>query len=195
MSTERTLGDLLVRSGRISQTCQRDTLALAKQLGMPVRQVLIYSGEISKSHMYAALELFAMVSETFLPFDSAARALQKICESDIDVSLALKEVGYDVNQQSKLIRLGELLIQAGCIGPDDLLESLRVSREAACPLGHSLILLGFVPPAIVGAALTIQQGLRDKKIRSSEEAIRRLKAEVSFQRRARMPELLAEDIL
>ncbi|GEM_PF-3485454 len=183
MSAEKTLGDLLVQSGRISVSCLQEIVPLSKQLGMPVRQVLIHSGDISKNQMYAALELFALVGESFMSFESAAKAFRLVWESNLEVSAALEEVGCNAAKQPRLIRLGDMLMQAGCIDQWQLQESLRVSKDAACPLGHSLILLGFVPPAIVGAALTMQQLMRDKTILTSQEAVMRLRDVIDTKRK------------
>lgn len=184
MKTDKSLGDLMVESGLISQTCQRDRLTLSKQLGMPVRQILIYSGDVSKEHVYAALELFSLVQDSLLQFDLAVLVLKDISERNLPIRTALRKVGFDPDKKSSLLRLGDLLRAAECIEDHQLQEALQASKDAACPFGHSLILLGFVHPAVIGAALTVQQGLRDKTIRSSPEAVMRLKKEIDFLRQS-----------
>jgi hypothetical protein len=55
-------------------------------------------------------------------------------------------------------RLGDLLLGAGLISPEQLEESLTLARKAGLPLGHVLVERGLVPAHSIAMALADQHG-------------------------------------
>lgn len=78
-------------------------------------------------------------------------------------------------------RIGEILIEEGCINREGLERALQVQRKEGGLLGAALIRLGLVTEEVLTAALTKQFGfpfIRLKNYRVNQNAVKKLPKEV-----------------
>lgn len=168
------IGELLVEAGVIGKEKLHQRLAVARQLGLPLGQILVQSRDLGKEQFLAALQVQSLLLECLITVEQAARAVAFICLEGQELNVALSKVGF-LETQTLAYRLGDLLLAAEVISEDDLTFALLTSGEIAIPLGHALIQTGVVVPDVVAAALTAQKQIRNKSV-SPEEAIASLRS-------------------
>lgn len=100
--------------------------------------------------------------------DQARRALEGLALEE-----ALKESGF-VREEGETAKLGELLVAAELITPEELNEFLKVGEKDQIPLGRVLVQSRTIPRSIITLALNLQTSLRRKEIHL-EVAIDQLK--------------------
>lgn len=166
------IGEILVRAGVITEGKLNQRLDLARQLGMPLGQVLIQSNDVDKEQLMSCIHIQSLVLEGLITLETGVQLIKKISKKSVTLDEALLEAG--LADQHLTHRLGELLMAAGCISEESLAWSLLTSGELGVPLGHVLIQTGVVQPDMVGIALTTQRQIR-MKIMTVDEAVERLK--------------------
>ncbi len=168
------IGELLVQAGVINKDKLHQRLGIARQLGLPLGQILVQSHDLGKDQFLNALQIQSLLLEELLTTEQAARAVSFLCHEGQELNVALSKVGF-LESQTLAYRLGDLLLAADVISEDDLTFALLTSGEIAIPLGHALIQTGVVVPDVVAAALTAQKQIRSKSV-SAEEAIEVLRS-------------------
>lgn len=166
------IGELLVRAGVITEGKLNQRLDLARQLGLPLGQILMQSNDVDKEQLINCIHVQSLVLEGLITLETGVELIRKISKKSMTLEDAIAEAG--LGDQHLTHRLGELLLAAGCISEESLAWSLLTSGELGVPLGHVLIQTGVVQPDIVGIALTTQRQIR-MKIMTVEEAVDRLK--------------------
>ncbi|HIA51049.1 MAG TPA: hypothetical protein EYN91_03040 [Candidatus Melainabacteria bacterium] len=156
-----------------------EQLGYAQSLGMPVGQVLVASGFLTKQEMLAAIQAQSLLLSGKITQDAAIKIIRDIVDegSSLQAALATAGVGPEVTQSQD--RLGELLVASELLSEENLAEALIASAELSSPLGHSLVKMQIIRPDLVVAALTVQKQLRQREI-SYEEALGRLKSAMKF---------------
>lgn len=167
------IGEILVRSGVITEGRLNQRLDLSRQLGLPLGQILIQSDDVDKEQLINCIHIQSLVLEGLITLETGIGLIRDINKKSLTLEDALMDAG--LADQHLTHRLGELLLSAGCISEESLAWSLLTSGELGVPLGHVLIQTGVVSPDIVGIALTTQRQIR-MKIMSFEEAVDRLKS-------------------
>lgn len=64
----------------------------------------------------------------------------------------------------RTIRIGELLIRAGFVTPEDLDEALEIAKQSGQLIGRVLIMSGFLTEQRLRSALRAQEHLRQGEI-------------------------------
>lgn len=171
------IGELLTTAGVVSPEELEEELGFARELGMPIGQVLVASGFMTKQEMLDAIQVQSLVLSGKLPPDSAVDVIRKVCTDGVALDTALESVG--IGQEIAETRLGELLMAAELLTEDELAKALVNSVEISSPLGHSLVQLKILRPEVVVAALNVQKQLRLRQI-SYDEALARIRAVMKF---------------
>lgn len=167
------IGELLVRAGVLTEGKLHQRLDLARQLGLPLGQILIQSNDVNKEQLVNCIHVQSLSLENLISLETAVQLVRDMHKKAMTLEDALLEAG--LADQHLTHRLGELLIAAGSISEESLAWSLLTSGELGVPLGHVLIQTGVVPPDIVGIALTTQRQIR-MKIMTVDEAVERIKS-------------------
>ena len=168
------LGELLVKSELVSEEKLEERLILARQLGMPVGQILVQSKDVSREQLLAAVQFQALILENALSTEKAIQGMKIVSKQDFEFSEVLVMLGL-INIDSSH-RLGELLMAAGHLTEEDLAFALMTSAEIAVPLGHVLVQTGVVPPDVIGVALMVQKQVRMHML-TPEEGIERIRTQ------------------
>jgi hypothetical protein len=166
------IGELLIRGGVLTEGKLNQRLDLARQLGLPVGQIFMQSGDLTKEQLLNCIHVQSLVLENLIPLSTAVDMVRDIHKKNFSLDEALS--GNGLGDQHLTHRLGELLVQAGYLDDENLAWALLTSGEIGVPLGHVLIQTGAVPPDIVGIALTTQRQIR-MRIMTVDEAVDRLK--------------------
>ncbi len=169
------LAELLVQSGLISQRKLVSRIALAKRLGMTNRQILIYSGDISRELIMSAFRLYYLVMDRHISFRQAVEALSRVASEGITYQEALKDFGFSGSYAASPHSMGQLLKAANVLTDEDLVTALELSAEEAVPLGHILIQRGYASPDVVAMTLKVQDELRSAKRASYSDVVRRIR--------------------
>lgn len=100
--------------------------------------------------------------------DHASRTLEGIFLEE-----ALTQLGF-VPTPGETDKLGELLVEAGILKIESILELLRIAGERQVPLGRTIVGARLLPRNVVVTALTAQLNIRTGEI-THDEAIRQIK--------------------
>lgn len=146
---------------------------------MPVGQVLVASGFLTKTEMLAAIQAQSLLLSGKITQDAAIKIIRDIVEEGASLQAALETAGVGPEVTQNQDRLGELLVASELLSEDNLAEALIASAELSSPLGHALVKMQIIRPDLVVAALTVQKQLRLREI-SYEEGIGRLKSAMRF---------------
>ncbi len=156
-----------------------EQLGYAQSLGMPVGQVLVASGFLTKQEMLAAIQAQSLMLSGKITQEAAIKIIRDIVDEGVTLETALETAGVDPEVTQSQDRLGELLVASELLSEENLAEALIASAELSSPLGHSLVKMQIIRPDLVVAALTVQKQLRLREI-SYEEALGRLKSAMKF---------------
>jgi signal transduction histidine kinase len=169
-STNILVGDLLVASGLITREELMRFMPVARQTGLPIGRILVESSQVTESLVRAAVAAQSLIRDKQLHFQLAVSALTLAREKDITFEAALNERGWHAEYYEITNKLGQLLLDAGCLTPDQLHEATEVSYAGGLPLGRVLVLRKVVPELVAYVALSVQVLLRENKI-GREEAL------------------------
>lgn len=166
------IGQLLVRAGLLTDGKMNQRLDLARQLGLPLGQILIQSNDVTRETLMSCIHVQSLALEHLITLEAAVAIIREITKNGLTIDEALCRAG--LAEQHLTHRLGELLVNSGHLTEESLAWALLTAGEIGVPLGHVLIQTGVVLPDIVGIALTAQHQIR-MKIMTNEEAVERLK--------------------
>lgn len=167
------IGELLIRAGILTEGKLNQRLDLARQLGLPVGQIFMQSGDLNKEQLLNCIHVQSLVLEGLITLSVAVDVIRDMHKKELTLEQSLELNG--LADQHLTHRLGELLVQSGYLTDENLAWALLTSGEIGIPLGHVLIQTSVVPPDIVGIALTTQRQIR-MRIMTMDEAVERLKS-------------------
>jgi hypothetical protein len=169
------IGDLLVRSEMATPGAMADAVPISLKTGLPIGRVLIGSGSITEAHLAQSLLAQSLIRDSLLSVDLAIQALRIVAREGFNLEQALRIVGWQPESFVSENRLGQLLLAAEVVTPDQLDQALKVFYTAGLPLARVLVMRGLISNLVAYAALTSQQLLREKKL-TREQAIQCVQA-------------------
>lgn len=181
------IGDLLVKSDLVTLGQFADAMPISLKTGLPVGRVLVGSGFLTEPEFKAAVTAQSLVRENLLPMDMAINSLRLARQKRLTFEEALKEMGWRSEYYEATNRLGDLMVDAGCMKSADLEGALDACFTSGLPLGRVLVLRGVCNEMMTYAALTAQILLREGNI-SREQALAGLK--IVAERKVTMEESL-----
>ncbi|HEY9714294.1 MAG TPA: hypothetical protein V6C72_12565, partial [Chroococcales cyanobacterium] len=166
------LGDLLVNAGVISIKQLGEAFRKVGNSNLYLGQMLVLCGFLKTQDLTAGLEAQSHIKDRLVDPRTARRALGLACKHSITFQEALVQLGVSLNSAAAN-KLGDLLLEAQLIEPEQLRASLEKSQATGLPLGRVLVLNFALPEKYLIRALEMQLRLRDGLI-TKEEAIERL---------------------
>ena len=150
------LGELLVKANLINETDLMTCLenSLAKE--MAIGEVLVQSGYINVNILNAALELQQMVGNKTLSPHFASLCLNHIASRGITVEQATAELGFVNEDDTKQVKLTEVLKVCGIASDEDLLKAVKKALSNSKLLGEILLNAGAIDTNILNASLRCQ---------------------------------------
>jgi hypothetical protein len=159
------IGQLLTRSGLLSDDDLAGALIRSRERGLPIGTVLLTMGCLRQGELRAAVEAQSMVNDGLINADLAATALAQAAGAGTSFEQALTHLGYQTKTAtSHTNRLGELLIDAGYIDEEHLAECLTMSMDTGMPLGRVLAFKRSVADDLLIAGLKAQRMIREGSI-------------------------------
>ncbi len=168
------IGDLLVKSGLITLGQLADAMPISLKTGLPVGRILVSSGFLTEPEFKASVHAQSLIRENLLPINLAINSLNLARQKRLTFDEALTELGWRSEYYETTNKLGDLLVETGCIDRKDLEEALDACFTSGLPLGRVLVLRGKVNEMLTYAALTAQVLLREGNI-TREQAVEGLR--------------------
>lgn len=178
MSQDATLipiGELLTRSGILTQETLNEALDKAKERSLPLGKVLVMLGYIKGKELKAAVEAQSLINDGMLTLELAASALSLVYKNDTKLTDALASLGWRNQKTGSTNRLGELLVEAEAVTWEQLDEALKTSTDTGLPVGRVLVFRKYIANEVLLACLTAQKLIREGVI-NRDQAVQGLKA-------------------
>jgi hypothetical protein len=150
------MGQLLIAAGCIERETIEHTLGYCRRVGMPLGRALCMRRLITKPVLRAVLEAQKLLRETSIKAEYVITGLAAINIGTDD----LPSITTDD------LPLGTLLTHGGVLESIHLSEALKLSISESKPLGQILLGSSLVSQPLLDKALTLQQLLRDGRIRA-----------------------------
>jgi hypothetical protein len=138
-------------------------LRFAKETGSPFGQALVAQEIISPVVLKACVQAQWMLSDQLLTVDECQAVVALVQRRKWSFNDALLTLGFYC-EDSKGIRLGELLKGAGLLSPELVDKALERANSACLPLGKAIVSFDFLEQATVDKVLEIQKRLRQGEI-------------------------------
>ncbi len=150
------LGELLVKASLVTETDIMTCLetSLAKELALG--EVLVQSGYINTQVLNAALDIQKMVGNKTLSPHFASICLNQIATRGISVEQATAEIGFNESDDSKNIKLTDVLKVCGIASDDDLLKAVKKAIQNSKLLGQILLNAGTLDTGLLNSCLRCQ---------------------------------------
>jgi len=172
---EHRLGELLIEMGFLQPKELEDAVAMANQTRLPLGSVLVMSGHLSDKELRACVLGQSLLKDNVIVKDDMFRVMRIVRERGVSFEEGMQMLEGKVEKVDKETnKLGELLIEAERITPEQLQIALDTVESSGLPLGRVLVLTGAVNEPVLKVGLEVQVGVRDGSI-SREEAIMKLR--------------------
>ncbi len=162
------IGDLLLRADLITTSDLAEALPLSKRTGLPIGRILIDSGRLNENSLRAAVLAQSLIRDGLLHTELAVKAIAKGAAEHTALDQSLKDLGWRSDYYQTTNKLGQLLIDSGCVDKERLGEALEVAFASGLPLGRVLVLRKVLPEVVAYAALSAQVLLRENKVARPE---------------------------
>jgi hypothetical protein len=171
------IGDLLRGAGLLSAADLNNAVQVATKTQLPVGRVLVMLGLISTEVVQAALHGQSLVRDRLIERDTAIKALCVVSAQRTSFDQALRQIGFLPDDDEPAQGLGDLLLAAAVITPEQLADALNRGQHLGLPLGRILVLKGILSQEQIESALEAQTLLRDEKISRTQalEALRTMR--------------------
>ena len=158
------VGDLLAAAQLVSESQLANTMPIAQKTGLPIGRVLVESGLLDNGTVRAAVLAQSLLRDNLLNFDLAAKALQQVGRQGSTLEDALASFGWRSEHYERRNKLGDLLLDGGCVTEQQLSDAFEVCFATGLPLGRVLVLRQALPEVVAYAALTAQVLMREGRI-------------------------------
>ena len=153
------LGEVVTELKLTSTDEVERALRFAKDTGSPLGQALVAQEIISPSVLKACVQAQWMLSDQLLTVDECQAVVALVQRRKWTFNDALLTLGFYC-EDSKGIRLGELLKGAGLLAPELVDKALERATSACLPLGRAIVSFDFLEQATIDKVLEIQKRLR-----------------------------------
>lgn len=165
------LGELLVLAGLINESDLMTALELGLSRDVPVGQILIQTGQMTRAGLDSALKLQELVTDGTLHALQAAEALRQVVLQNISIAQSVAELGLLKSDPSETIRLGEILKAAGVVTDDDINRAIELSIKNSALVGKMLLVSGTIDEGMLHAALRCQFLLREGFLKMEQAVV------------------------
>lgn len=155
------LGELLLEAGIIRADQLEEALTIATKSQMPLGRVLIINNFVSHSMLWSALNAQVLIRDGRINRRQAVAGLKAGFARHKSIEASLMEQGIPVQSGPHKIKLGDMLVMAGLVNEQDLLNCLESCLLSDKPMGQVLIQKGLLTQDAIDLALTIQDMVSD----------------------------------
>lgn len=184
------LGEVVTELKLTSTTEVERALRFAKETGSPLGQALVAQEIISPVVLKACVQAQWMLSDQLLTVDECQAVVALVQRRKWSFNDALLTLGFYC-EDSKGIRLGELLKGAALLAPELVDKALERANSACLPLGKAIVSFDFLEQATVDKVLEIQKRLRQGEIVLADALQEASKLRVSSQALSKTSRILS----
>lgn len=166
------IGQLVHELGWIPEEELEGILAVSLESGKPLGRILVESSYVSAEELRNLIEAQALIRDGHLSLPYAKRAIAFSSWYGVNIDNAIPWVvpGDAIGQICHSKRLGQLLVNSGCVDMNTLEHNLQVSKQVGIQLGELLVDRQHVSSHMLDVTLESQRLLRRGFV-SSEQAL------------------------
>lgn len=172
------IGEIMIRSGVITVEELQQAVSVADKMRTTLGRALEMNGLMKESAVPAARRLKQQIEENNLTFEQATRAFELIVRQGIELQTALRHItpgAAKVLAKDEKNKIGQILSASGVVDWHHLSKGVSHSVNTGLPLGMVLVEMDAALPALLDAALTAQQMVRDGVL-TMPQAVQALRA-------------------
>lgn len=155
------LGELLVEAGIINEEQLSNSMEQSVNTGMPLGRVLVLARAIPSEALQGVLDIQVKLRDEMMSREEALLALRNLTGMSGDVPQAKQE---EDKPKKSTVRLGELLVMAGILTENDVMDALEWGLANQQPIGNVLVNQNLISKDLLDAALFFQDAVRENKI-------------------------------
>jgi len=174
------LGQVVTELKLTSEAEVDRALRFAKATGSPLGQALVAQEIISPVVLKACVQAQWMLRDQLLTVEECQAVVALVQRRKWTFNDALLTLGFYC-EDSKGMRLGELLKASGLLSPELVDKALERAHSACLPLGKVIVSFDFLEQAIVDQVLDIQKRLRNAEIELADALHQAAQLRVSTQ--------------
>ena len=158
------LGELLVELGLIDAIGLSQLLSVASETGLAFGRVAIMSDALSEFDLKNVLRCQNLLKDGLIDITQARTALEFSRRNNEEIDESLFHLGLKPAPGDNLVQLGELLLNAQYVTPQQLSVALAQHEKTDLPLGRVLVLSGVLTEGLLTTAINAQILVRDHKL-------------------------------
>ncbi len=155
------LGELLVEAGIINEEQLSNAMEQSVNTGMPLGRVLVLNRAIPSEALQGVLDIQVKLRDEMMTREEALLALRGVTGLSGEVPEQKPE---DDKPKKSTVRLGELLVMAGILTENDVMDALEWGLANQQPIGNVLVSQNLISKDLLDAALFFQDAVRENKI-------------------------------
>lgn len=151
------LGKLLVDAELLSDDDLDAALESARQSNLPLGRILLLTKRLSDAVLCSCLNAQILLRDGKISREQALKGLKSAQHRRMSVEQALEEQGIYRNSPKARIRLGEMLVLAGILTEETMMEAIERGLVTDTPLGQVLLQHNFINMNVLDNALKLQE--------------------------------------
>ena len=155
------LGELLVDASIISQDQLSQAMEQGLNTGMPLGRMLVLNEAIQAEFLEKALDIQVRLRDEMMSREEAVKALQELAGVE---ATAGKEEEKKPEKKKQIVRLGELLVMAGILSENDVMDALEWGLANQQPIGTVLVSQQLISQELLDAALFFQTCVKSDEL-------------------------------
>lgn len=169
------IASFLIDTELVAENEVAEAQRLSFESGTPVGRMLVLGGAINHNTLARVIEYQVLVREGKMAYGAAVNALKTEGHRERPLEDNAKQHGL-ANEKRRRVRLGELLMLAGLLTENDLLNVVEVGLSKSAPLGEVVVNMGIVSKAILEKALELQAQIESNQtdVRAAAETLQKM---------------------
>jgi hypothetical protein len=180
------IGELLVRSGLVSQENLNSSVSIAAKMNMPLGRILATHGYLPEELLVKSLEIVERIRSGQMSVEHGL-SIVRAFRDDSQFEQVADSKQQDIQLVGKNQAIVDVLRKIGAITDRQKEHARQVSEETALPGGWVLVGQGLITPALLNAAIVCQRAI-EKDSLPEERAL-------AFLRYARLNQLSFQRVL
>lgn len=155
------LGELLVDAGIISQDQLSQAMEQGLNTGMPLGRMLVLNEAIQGEFLEKALDIQVRLRDEMLTREEAIQNLKDLAGVQSEEA---PEPVEKPEKKKQIVRLGELLVMAGILSENDVMDALEWGLANQQPIGTVLVSQQLISQELLDAALFFQTCVKSEEL-------------------------------
>jgi len=153
------LGELLSEAGLVGEEDLSEAMERSVNTGMPLGRMLVLNRILPSEVLQRALEVQVRLRDEVVTREEAILELRQAAGLEGEPPKTVVE-----DKKKPIVRLGELLVMAGILNENDVMDALEWGLANQQPIGIVLVSQELITKELLDAALFFQNHVRDGKM-------------------------------